>query len=352
MSNMKQLVAMPLMMLSSRMEWNEDRVMILRAVFVTAISACLGACLYLRRKIDEGKNGERGQISVYFPPEVKPSLMPAATTEIADADREKRTYYEHESTRIDKLRQQVLTGALISFAIHFYFEINPPLIMQAFMLPFSIFEDALFTIYFRGNDDHAWNEKTEDEMGSIAQVIDKKKSAELKDNKTDNKNKKAAKPVVASKEAQEAEMEAAVLKVWDDGTNAKYDSLISVAKRTKLINHSTKETGYTALMVACGNRKSDTATDAVKTLLKMGSDVLSSDSDGWTAAHWCCYHANVHALTAVADAAKSKGKLAELLKQAAKDGVLPLAMAKDEAAQTGADGDLVVAKLEELVASI
>ena len=45
-------------------------------------------------------------------------------------------------------------------------------------------------------------------------------------------------------------------------------------------------------------------------------------------------------------------KLSKLLKKAATDGVLPLEMAKDEAAQTGADGDLVVDKLEALVASL
>ena len=66
--------------------------------------------------------------------------------------RETITFYEHDLREVRKAGQSHAFGFLMTAVLHFYFKLNPPIVLQTIMLPLNMIETPCFRVHVLGRD--------------------------------------------------------------------------------------------------------------------------------------------------------------------------------------------------------
>ena len=149
----KMLVALPLMMMANRLEWQKEEVVIMvRTVFVAVLGAILFLNWWMAGLIK--KNPDHGK-TVWVPPPPIPSLMGGdlvAQSSKGDStiEYEEMTYGTLDEEKLRESMQATMLGSAFMGFLSYSFEIHAPLVLQIVLLILSVWELPLFQIYVMG----------------------------------------------------------------------------------------------------------------------------------------------------------------------------------------------------------
>ena len=346
----KPLLILPVFMLAGKIVWTDDLIMILRLVFGT-----ISLVQYVLYNIVILPKVKANATEIFVPPPATPfSAAPPA-----EKDYQKTTYEAHEKAQCAQKGSQALVSAMIVGALHYYFKLNPPLLLQSVMGIVNLFDEPLFQKYMLGSTERVWKEKLGSEMAAVADAApaadgnatanatapaaaiageadgadDKAGSdadggtadgdagaADAEDDADDadaddaDDGEGAAQPAPAVSLVSEADKRAvsfAVIKAWDAGVGAEYDEVLKLAKGPLVdVGCCTDDehAGWTPLMVAAANPTTPASLAAVRALLAEGASALDAkDEDGWNALHWAAFHGRPKAVAAILEHARTVG---------------------------------------------
>jgi hypothetical protein len=195
-------------------------------------------------------------------------------------------------------------------ALHYYKGMIMGLAIQAVMGPFNIWENVLVrTVLLRGTKVFS-DPKLQQEL----RIFDEKLSLQELDASTDEAVDEQGNPIVirntgstnaigngtstntAAPTTTKKSLEEVMLDTWDQGANASLVELLSMLNTTN-INTTTKEDGWTSLMIVSG-LKCDNDVAAIRTMIQeYKADIMMTDHDGWTCLHWAAFHNSLSAAT-------------------------------------------------------
>ena len=69
--------------------------------------------------------------------------------------KETLTYYEHDLREVKKAGTSQAFGFLMTSVLHFYFKLNPPIVLQTIMLPLNMMETPAFQVHVLEKDGSA-----------------------------------------------------------------------------------------------------------------------------------------------------------------------------------------------------
>ncbi|KAJ0399387.1 hypothetical protein P43SY_008145 [Pythium insidiosum] len=302
----RMMIMLPLLFLMNKVDFENPMILnSARVAFFVCQIVSLLTYLYIKKKVEE-KNDQRKilipGISSPFDPNPNYSQMTETT------------YAAHELAKVNEFIKQTLIGAVIAMVIHFKMGVNHVVLIQSVMTPLNLYDNVLVQAFIFGKrDGRIWNEKFEGEPLEAAPTDGEDKQAGDKKEKT----KKAAKKTVSASEA--------ISQAFDAGVDADFDGLWNAIKGD--VNAKTSESGWTALMVACGSPV-DTD-DFIRKVVAAGADATAADDEGWTALHWSAFHGRPEAAEALLEAL-SPSKRELLLTKKASDGKTALEVAQGE----------------------
>ncbi len=202
-----------------------------------------------------------------------------------------------------KLLGSTIFGICMTVGLHWYKGMIIGLAMQTVMGPLNLMENAFAKAIivgggFKSSKDNEeavsafrklrmFGEKYRDEMTDKDDIVD---STGAKIVLKKSKPKASEKP---------KSFEDLLLDTWDDGTKADIGPLVKALKKDN-INHKTKESGWTPLMImaAIGAEGSN---DAIKKMKTLGASASLTDKEGWNALHWAAFHGSASGAMALMD---------------------------------------------------
>jgi hypothetical protein len=232
-------------------------------------------------------------------------------------------------------------GICMTVGLHMWKGMIVGLAIQSIMTPFNLAENPLVSaLIFKGGfsnlkEKRVFGEKVREELSATDEVTDGQgNTIVLK--KGDIKANKKIEP-----EAKKS-LEDVILDTWDLGADADVAPLMAELNKNN-INHSTKENGWTPIMIMSG-LGAKSSVSAMKEMKKMGANPSQVDKEGWNALHWAAFHGSADAAKCLVDKNVFDGIALGLHELVDKEGKTPIMHAKDE-------GNYDVAKvIEEAVA--
>jgi Phosphate transport (Pho88)/Ankyrin repeats (3 copies) len=237
----------------------------------------------------------------------------ASQQPFADPNTTKKKYTEvklasHLLSQARSLLGSTLFGIAMTCALHYYKGMVMGLAIQAVMGPFNLWENVLVrTVLLRGTKVFS-DPKLQQEL----RIFDEKLSIQELDASTDEAVDEQGNPIVIRNSTTNAigngtantaattstikTLEEVMLDTWDQGANASLVELLSMLNTTN-INTSTKEDGWTSLMIVSG-LKCENDVAAIRTMIQeQKADIMMTDNDGWTCLHWAAFHNSLSAAT-------------------------------------------------------
>ena len=145
----KMFIAPIVLMGSKRLgiDWNdEDTKMKIRMAFTTSVTVCYLVIFYMYKQVKR-----------------KEKKLSEDTVEVTAKDpynngeekKETLTYYEHDLREVKKAGTSQAFGFLMTSVLHFYFKLNPPIVLQTIMLPLNMMETPAFQVHVLEKDGSA-----------------------------------------------------------------------------------------------------------------------------------------------------------------------------------------------------
>ena len=142
----KMFIAPIVLMGSKRLgiDWNdEDTKMKIRMAFTISVTVCYLVIFYMYKQVKR-----------------KEKKLSEDTVEVTAKDpynngeekKETLTYYEHDLREVKKAGTSQAFGFLMTSVLHFYFKLNPPIVLQTIMLPLNMMETPAFQVHILGKD--------------------------------------------------------------------------------------------------------------------------------------------------------------------------------------------------------
>jgi len=142
----KGLLILPLVFLVRQIDFEEaSNLFYLRTAFATVVSLSLAVLYTIYSRIQSQADNVRFRITV--PPPATPSWLPAAEPQAPKF----MTVREYDYSELKKALQHVLLPVAIICFIHWKWAVCPPLFIQCFMMPFTLYSNPLFQIYVLGS---------------------------------------------------------------------------------------------------------------------------------------------------------------------------------------------------------
>ena len=228
----------------------------------------------------------------------------------ADPNTTKKKYTEiklssHLLSQARSLLGSTVFGIAMTCGLHYYKGMIMGLAIQAVMGPFNIWENVLVrTLLLRGTK--VFSDPT---LQQELRIFDEKLSIQELDPSTDEAVDEQGNPIVirnnknainngtsTTTTTATKSLEDVMLDTWDQGANASLAELLSMLN-SKNINTSTKEDGWTSLMIVSG-LKCENDVPAIRTMIQeYKADIMMTDHDGWTCLHWAAFHNSLSAAT-------------------------------------------------------
>jgi len=145
----KMFIAPIVLMGSKRLgiDWNdEDTKMKIRMAFTISVTVCYLVIFYMYKQVKR-----------------KEKKLSEDTVEVTAKDpynngeekKETLTYYEHDLREVKKAGTSQAFGFLMTSVLHFYFKLNPPIVLQTIMLPLNMMETPAFQVHVLEKDGSA-----------------------------------------------------------------------------------------------------------------------------------------------------------------------------------------------------
>ena len=145
----KMFIAPIVLMGSNRLgiDWNdEDTKMKIRMAFTISVTVCYLVIFYMYKQVKR-----------------KEKKLSEDTVEVTAKDpynngeekKETLTYYEHDLREVKKAGTSQAFGFLMTSVLHFYFKLNPPIVLQTIMLPLNMMETPAFQVHVLEKDGSA-----------------------------------------------------------------------------------------------------------------------------------------------------------------------------------------------------
>lgn len=142
----KMFIAPIVLMGSKRLgiDWNdEDTKAKIRMAFTISVTVCYLVIFYMYKQVKR-----------------KEKKLSEDTVEVTVKDpynngeekKETLTYFEHDLREIKKAGTSQAFGFLMTSVLHFYFKLNPPIVLQSIMLPLNMMETPAFQVHVLGKD--------------------------------------------------------------------------------------------------------------------------------------------------------------------------------------------------------
>ena len=142
----KMFIAPIVLMGSKRLgiDWNdEDTKLKIRMAFTISVTVCYLVIFYMYKQVKR-----------------KEKKLSEDTVEVTAKDpynngeekKETLTYYEHDLREVKKAGTSQAFGFLMTSVLHFYFKLNPPIVLQTIMLPLNMMETPAFQVHILGKD--------------------------------------------------------------------------------------------------------------------------------------------------------------------------------------------------------
>lgn len=165
------------------------------------------------------------------------------------------------------------------------------LAIQSIMCPFNLAENPLVSaVFFKGGlnnlkDKRIFGEKLREEMEDGDEITDEAGNT-ISFKKTDGKSGGKGKSDSNNKKAveQKKSFEDVLLDTWDLGAEADVAPLLAELTK-KNINYTTKENGWTPVMIMSGLGCKN-VDGALKKMKELGANPEIVDKEGWNALHW------------------------------------------------------------------
>ena len=145
----KMFIAPIVLMGSKRLgiDWNdEDTKLKIRMAFTISVMVCYLVIFYMYKQVKR-----------------KEKKLSEDTVEVTAKDpynngeekKETLTYYEHDLREVKKAGTSQAFGFLMTSVLHFYFKLNPPIVLQTIMLPLNMMETPAFQVHVLEKDGSA-----------------------------------------------------------------------------------------------------------------------------------------------------------------------------------------------------
>ena len=140
----KMFIAPIVLMGSKRLgiDWNDEETKTkIRMAFTISVTLCYVVIFYMYKQVKR-----------------KEKKLSEDTVEVTAKDpynngeekKETLTYFEHDLKEVKKAGTSQAFGFLMSCVLHFYFKLNPPIVLQSIMLPLNMFESPAFQVHVLG----------------------------------------------------------------------------------------------------------------------------------------------------------------------------------------------------------
>jgi len=145
----KMFIAPIVLMGSKRLgiDWNdEDTKLKIRMAFTISVTVCYLVIFYMYKQVKR-----------------KEKKLSEDTVDVTAKDpynngeekKETLTYYEHDLREVKKAGTSQAFGFLMTSVLHFYFKLNPPIVLQTIMLPLNMMETPAFQVHVLEKDGSA-----------------------------------------------------------------------------------------------------------------------------------------------------------------------------------------------------
>lgn len=310
----KMFIMIPVMLAARNLK-NDDlnTVFMIRVAYVVVQSICLLLALYTYIIISSIQGSSTNSAASTGINRV--IYVPAPPQPFADPNTTKKKYTEvklssHLLSQARSLLGSTLFGIAMTCALHYYKGMIMGLAIQAVMGPFNIWENVLVrTLLLRGTK--VFSDPT---LQQESRIFDEKLSLQELDPSTDEAVDEQGNPIVIRNNKNAISngktttatntavttttksLEEVMLDTWDQGANASLVELLYMLNSNN-INTSTKEDGWTSLMIVSG-LKCENDVSAIRTMIQdYKADIMMTDHDGWTCLHWAAFHNSLSAAT-------------------------------------------------------
>lgn len=142
----KMFIAPIVLMGSKRLgiDWNDEETKTkIRMAFTISVTLCYVVIFYMYKQVKR-----------------KEKKLSEDTVEVTAKDpynngeekKETLTYFEHDLREVKKAGTSQAFGFLMTSVLHFYFKLNPPIVLQSIMLPLNMMETPAFQVHVLGKD--------------------------------------------------------------------------------------------------------------------------------------------------------------------------------------------------------
>ncbi|GMH57546.1 hypothetical protein TrLO_g15228 [Triparma laevis f. longispina] len=195
------------------------------------------------------------------------------------------------SSKFNELLSSSCMGVLMTCGLHYYKGMVMGLAIQCVMGPFNLYDNAVIGAMLWGKADIGELKELTEEM-TLIEVDDAGKETVVREGKGGEKKEEVKK---IKEEMPQELFEELLLDTWDQAGSANLKPLIQAVSK-KSVKHTTREFGWTPLMVFCGLGGAVGFEEGIRKCVEMGADIKVKDEEGWTALHWCAYHGNASAV--------------------------------------------------------
>jgi hypothetical protein len=345
----KMYVMIPVMLAARKIDGeNPDTVFWLRVAYAVVQTVILLLVAYTYVHASMAAKGKDQSKVVYVPPPPQVCLISLACLLLSISENTNRLIFPHQihdsqpfadpkgkkkytetlfgSHVLNQARSllgSTLFGLCLTLGLHYYRGMVIGLAIQAIMGPLNMAENALIKALVVGDGikPGIFGDKTAEQLTDDDEVVDAQGNPVAR---------------ALTRNGQKKTFEEILLDTWDDGAKADLRPLMSAISK-KNCNYSTKENGWTPLMILSGLGVKGSAS-AIRQVLELGGDPAKVDSEGWNALHWAAFHGSVEGAKALRDEI-------QLLSVKDKEGKTPLMHAR-------AEGNEEVAKILEKMEEI
>ena len=145
----KMFIAPIVLMGSKRLgiDWNdEDTKLKIRMAFTISVTVCYLVIFYMYKQVKR-KEKKLGEDTV--------EVTAKDPYNNGEEKKETLTYYEHDLREVKKAGTSQAFGFLMTSVLHFYFKLNPPIVLQTIMLPLNMMETPAFQVHVLEKDGSA-----------------------------------------------------------------------------------------------------------------------------------------------------------------------------------------------------
>jgi len=325
-------IMLPVMLAARKIDGEDPNIVfMLRALYgaVQAVAVLVVLFIYTKAAAAADEKANEG-VTIYVPPPPVPFEDPNAKKKYQE-----KSLTTHLVTTARSLVGSTLFGIVMTVGLHMWKGMIVGLAIQSIMCPFNLAENPLVSaVFFKGGlnnlkEKRIFGEKFREEMEDGDEITDEAGNT-ISFKKTDGKSGGKGKSDNNKKKAveQKKSFEDILLDTWDLGAEADVAPLLAELTK-KNINYTTKENGWTPVMIMSGLGCKN-VDRALKKMKELGANPEIVDKEGWNALHWAAFHGSAEAAKVLLSKSDFDGITLGLHTVADKEGKMPGIHAKEE----------------------